>query len=93
MGNLVHIHVPPSTSRFAEVIDCPSCKLAHKQSTRSLHLVFSFEWYGPSRTCLRCGRRWEDGEWMPLGFWPGSRQENIKAAIKRWRSMNTEQMI
>lgn len=36
-------------------------------------------------TCLRCGRNWRDGEWMPLDFVRQSRQKSIAVAKRRWR--------
>jgi len=34
-------------------------------------------------TCLNCGRRWSDGEWMPLAFERNSRQNSINIAKDR----------
>lgn len=39
-------------------------------------------WY---RQCLRCGRNWQDGEWMPLAFERGSRRKSIERAKRLWR--------
>lgn len=43
------------------------------------------EWYGWTRVCLRCGRRWEDGEWMPLEFLRTARRDSIDFAKERYR--------
>lgn len=48
-------------------------------------LQFFQEWYGWDSTCLRCGRNWQDGEWMPLGFSRTARQDNIDGAKRRFR--------
>ena len=58
---------------------CPDCK----QWTRMIGFFTS--WCGWDSTCLKCGRRWSDGEWMPLDFVRGSRQKSIDAAKARWR--------
>ena len=77
----LHICAPPVTDRRARVTECPDCKKP------SLVLTFYFEWYGPDSTCLRCGRRWSDGEWMPLPFERGARRNSIKSAMKHWRAL------
>lgn len=58
---------------------CPDCK------KRTRFLCFCVEWYGWGKTCLRCGREWNDGEWTALPFERGARQNNIAAAKRRWR--------
>jgi hypothetical protein len=77
----VHVCAPEVTYHKAILTDCPDC------GKPSIHLVFGFEWYGPDRTCLRCGRRWSDGEWMPLDFYRHARRDNIRSAIRRWRQI------
>ena len=76
---LCPIYAPPSTGRFVLAKTCPDC------GKRTRMLGWSYEWHGASVTCLRCGRRWEGGEWMPLPFMRGARQHNIDEAKYRWR--------
>jgi len=77
----VHIHAPASTAKKAHGGTCPDCK------RRSWFVGFHTPWYGWDTTCLRCGRKWADDEWMPLPFMRGARQQNIEAAKKQWRRM------
>jgi len=58
---------------------CPDCG----KETR--FISFYYEWYGSDATCLRCGRRWCDGEWMPLPFTRFARRDNIEQAKAAWR--------
>ena len=59
--------------------ECPDCK------TWTRFINFTYEWYGTNSICLRCGRRWSDGEWMPLEFYRYARRDNIAAAKRVWR--------
>lgn len=77
----VHIHAPRQTAKAVTAGDCPDCK------KRSRFLGFFTPWYGWDTTCLRCGRRWQDGEWTPLDFMRGVRQRNIDATKRHWRAM------
>lgn len=78
----VHIHAPATTAKTLGVLQCcPDCK------KRTRVLSFHVPWYGWDSTCLRCGRRWCDGEWMPLDFVRGSRRKSIDAAKRRWRAL------
>ena len=63
---------------------CLDCK----KPTRFLTIMY--EWYGPDATCVRCGRRWSDGEWMPLTFERHARRRSIKAAVYAWRRAATD---
>ena len=81
MTGHVHIHAPQATTKVVTVTTCPDCK------KRTRMLQFFTPWYGWDSTCLRCGRRWEDGEWMPLAFVPQSRQLSIAAAKRLWRRL------
>jgi hypothetical protein len=78
---LVHIHAPKATAKFISTTICPDCK----QRTRMLQ--WFTPWYGFDSTCIRCGRSWSDGEWMPLDFVRQSRQRSIAAAKATWRSL------
>ena len=51
----------------------------------SFFACFHEEWYGWDVTCLRCGRRWCDGEWMPFDFARGVREHSIRSAKRRWK--------
>jgi len=50
-------------------------------------IEFFTPWYGWHSTCIRCGRRWCDGEWMPLPFMRGARKQSVDEAKKAWRLM------
>ena len=76
----VHIHAPKPIKKNIHTGHCPDCK------RHSWFIGLFYEWYGPSITCLRCGRRWESGEWLPLDFVRGSRQKSIEAAKRAFRN-------
>jgi hypothetical protein len=78
-AGLVHIHAPQPTMRAIHATCCPDCK------RRTRMLAFFTPWYGWDSTCLRCGRRWQDGEWMPLPFVRGARGRSVEASKARWR--------
>ena len=80
MPNL-HVHAPQSTAKSVTTTTCPDCK------RRTRMLQFFTPWYGWDSTCLRCGRKWCDGEWMPLEFARGARKTNIQRAKERFRKM------
>jgi hypothetical protein len=75
----VHIHAPQPTEKLARAATCPDCK------RRTRMLCFFTPWYGWDSTCIRCGRHWSDGEWMPLPFERAARQKSIDRARKRFR--------
>lgn len=77
----VHLHAPAATAKEIEAATCPDCK------KRTRMLAFFTPWYGWQSTCLRCGREWSDGEWLPLPFARGARQRNIEQAKRQWRAM------
>jgi hypothetical protein len=81
MEGSLHICAPPVVKHDARKMRCPDCK------KESLVLTFFYEWYGPDSTCLRCGRRWSDGEWMPLDFVRGARRKSKESAKRRWREL------
>lgn len=78
---MVHIHAPAATAKRAHGQTCPDCK------KRTRMMEFFTPWYGWDSTCLRCGRAWQDGEWMPLPFMRGAREQNIARAKNIWRRM------
>lgn len=80
MGD-VYIHAPRSTAKAVHADTCPDCK------RRTRFVGFFTPWYGWDSTCLRCGRQWIDGEWMPLAFMRGARQHNIDRARTHWRRL------
>lgn len=75
----IHVHAPRVTRKSRHAGVCLDCE------KRTRFLSFFTPWYGWDSTCLRCGRRWSDGEWMRLAFEPQSRQKSIDAAKRRWR--------
>lgn len=78
-GGVLHIHAPQPTDRHVAAGTCPDCK-------RRTRFISTFTpWYGSHTTCLRCGRNWQDGEWIPLEFERGVRQRSIVSAKRRFR--------
>ena len=75
----VHIYAPSCITKHAFSGTCPDC------GQRTRFLTFTYEWYGPDSTCIKCGRSWSDGEWMPLPFTRGSRRKEISRARERFR--------
>ena len=82
---MIHIHAPRPTDRAILCKICPDCK------RRSRFTAVFTEWYGWDVTCLRCGRNWQGGEWMPLPFTRQARQQSVGAAKRRWRLVFTEE--
>ena len=82
MKNSVHIHSPQPTAKEIKGMICPDCE------KRTRMLSFYTPWYGWDSTCLRCGRNWQDGEWMPLDFVRQSRQTSIQRAKQQWRELS-----
>jgi hypothetical protein len=75
----VHIHAPKPEIRMIVRRACPTCK------RNTFFTYFSYEWYGPSCTCLKCGDRWNDGEMAERPFARGWRKRSIQQAKKYWR--------
>ena len=80
MEGHIHIHAPQPTEKSAVAVTCPDCK------ERTRMLSFFTPYYGWDSTCIKCGREWQDSEWMPLDFVRGSRQKNIDRAKTRFSS-------
>jgi hypothetical protein len=77
-GDII-ICIPDPVQRKISTQYCQDCK------QQSWFLSWWYEFYGPTEVCLRCGRRWEDGEWMPLALERGSRDKSIAQAKQVWR--------
>lgn len=77
----IHIHAPAATAKACDIMHCTDC------NRRTRYLSFFTPWYGWDSTCIRCGRNWMDGEWMPLPFMRGAREHNIQRAKAFWRRM------
>jgi len=77
----IHIHNPQPSLKAINITVCLDC------NKRTRMIQFFTEWYGWNSTCLKCGRRWCDGEWMPLEFARGVRKRNIELAKKNWRRL------
>ena len=74
------IHIcAPQGERFAFAGTCLDC------GKRTRFIGVSYLWYGADKVCLRCGRRWSDGQWMPLDFEPQSRQKSIERMKNAFR--------
>jgi hypothetical protein len=76
---MIHISFIRTHARSIKWSNCPDCK------RHSPFANFHQEWYGSDSTCMRCGRSWSDGEWMPLPFCRGAREQNKANARKRWK--------
>jgi len=83
----VYIYAPPAIMKSAMATTCPDC------GKRTRMLQFLTPWHGWDSTCLRCGRCWGDGEWLPLPFVRGARQKSIEAAKRRWRSLTFKRLF
>lgn len=81
MSGGVHICWTRTTAKDVWSGNCVDC------GKRTRFLSFFQPWYGWDSTCIRCGRRWSDGEWMPLPFVRQSRQKSIESAKDRWRRL------
>lgn len=77
----LHIHAPQPTEKSIRAGHCPDCK------RRSWFIGIFTPWYGWDKTCLRCGRHWQDGEWVPLAFVRQARQKSIDRAKRRFRAV------
>lgn len=75
----VHVYAPRATNKRIVTDTCPDCK----QRTRFLE-VFT-PWYGWDSTCIKCGRQWQDSEWMALDFIRQARQRSIELAKQKFR--------
>jgi len=75
------IHISFTKTHMREIIwgVCPDC------GQRTAFACFFQEWYGWDKTCMRCGRRWSDGEWMPLPFCRTAREDSKQSARRRWK--------
>ena len=58
---------------------CPNCE------RRRPFMAWFEEWYGWTQTCLKCGDRFADGEWLARPFRPRWRKEHIESAKKFYR--------
>lgn len=76
----LHINLSRVDDKAVRACVCPDCK------KRTRMLGFFQEWYGWAFTCLRCGRRYADGEWLPLPFMRGARPTSIATAKAHWRA-------
>ena len=74
----LHIYAPTATAKRLAGTKCHDCK------QQTLMVMFFTPWYGWESTCIKCGRQWCDGEWMPLEFMRGIRQQNINTAKRLW---------
>lgn len=79
MSGFIHINWTHHSAKSVTRDYCPDCK------TQTRFMGFFQEWYGWTETCLRCGRKFADGEWMPLDFVRGVRASNIKQIKAHWR--------
>lgn len=78
---ILHVHAPRATAKNIHRTVCLDCN----KPTRLLQ--FFTPWYGWDSTCIRCGRKWCDGEWMRLSFDKNARKDSIAYAKEMWRAM------
>lgn len=86
----VHVYAPTVVKKWVRSGVCLDCG----QRTRFLGL--SYEYHGPDVTCIKCGRSWSEGEWMPLPFMRGAREKSIasaKAAFRAAKPIGVEEML
>lgn len=76
----IHVYAPECIEKYATSGTCPDCK----QRTR--FLSYSYEWFEPDCTCIKCGRSFNADGWVPLPFVRGSRQKEIARAKRRFKS-------
>lgn len=81
--SIVHIHAPEPEAKCVRWDTCSDCK------RRAPFVILLYAWYGATSTCLRCGRQWQDGEWMPLDWRRGVREDNKAEARREWKRMRT----
>lgn len=79
-----HICAPEVTDRSIRAGHCPDC------DRRSRFIAFFQDWYGWRQTCIRCGRTWDDGEWLPLDFERAARRKSVERAKARWRKLTRD---
>lgn len=75
----IHIYAPRADARRVMADHCPDCK------QRSRFIEFFTHWYGWYSTCLRCGRRFQSGEWVPFESYRYARRDSIAAAKIQWQ--------
>lgn len=75
----VHIYRPEVVTKQAVACTCPDC------GQRTRMLTYTYEWFGPDMTCIKCGRSFNEDGWVPLPFVRGSRQKEIARARDRFR--------
>lgn len=75
----LHVYAPRPLETLLRRKDCPTCERPSRM------VVLTWEWYGPSVTCMRCGERWEDGEMMERPFAPRWRERSKEAARRAYR--------
>jgi hypothetical protein len=78
--SFIHINRPRVTAKKIWRGTCLDCG----KPTR--FLSFHQDWYGWNSTCIRCGRVWDDGEWIVLPFVRGAREKSVASAKCRWRT-------
>jgi len=82
--NHVHIFAPAPIERTVKWITCLDCK------KRSAFAILYFEWFGPSMTCMRCGRDYEDMIMCRAPFERAWRKKNKDGMRKRWKALKPQ---
>jgi hypothetical protein len=75
----VHIFSPPSTGRKIVWQDCHDCK------RHSPIACLFYEWFGPSMTCMRCGREYNEDGWVRAPLMRGWREINKNNMRRAWK--------
>ena len=85
--SIVHINAPLPVEKRIHRLKCPDCK------KNTFFVSFYYEWYGASSTCLKCGRRYNDGEWVTLPFYRYARRDNINNTKKYYRFLAVSTIV
>lgn len=81
MNNL-HILAPAPITRKLLRLKCTTCE------KKTWFTCWHYEWYGSSKTCLRCGENFADNQRCERPFAPGWRKRSIQDAKRLWRMQN-----
>ena len=76
---MTHILCPEVVEKKAVAGTCPDC------GQRTRFLTFTYEWFGPDATCIKCGRSFNEDGWAALPFVRQSRAKEIQRAKDRFR--------
>lgn len=76
----VHLYAPAPCLRMIRWHVCHDCKKL------SPFAILCYEWHGPSSTCMRCGRDYNEDGMVRAPFMRGWREENKRQMRKYWKA-------